>query len=88
MSRGCPAIGARTGGIPELLSTDCIVKRKSVKSIAETIKKMLDNGLEVYSEQSFTRASDFQGEKLDVKRDAYFEYVSDSVAEKSKEKKI
>lgn len=88
MSRGCPAIGARTGGIPELLSTDCIVKRKSVKSIAETIKKMLDNGLMVYSEQSFTRASDFQGEKLDIKRDAYFEYVCDLIVEKSKEKKI
>lgn len=87
MSRGCPAIGARTGGIPELLPTDCIVKRKSVKGIVEAIEKMLDNGLKTYSEQSFTRASDFQGDKLDAKRDAYFEYVCDSIAEKSKEKR-
>lgn len=83
MSRGCPAIGARTGGIPELLPTDCIIKRKSVKSIAETIKKMLDNGLEIYSEQDFIRALDFQGEKLDAKRDAYFEYVCDSIAKRA-----
>lgn len=81
MSRGCPAIGARTGGIPELLLDACIVKRKSVKNIAETIKKLLDDGLKQYSERSFLRATDFQGEKLDVKRDAYFKYVCDSVAE-------
>ena len=86
MSRGCPAIGARTGGIPELLQDACIVKRKSVKDIAETIKKMLDNGLKQYSEQSFARASDFQGEKLDAKRDAYFKYVCDSVSETVEDK--
>lgn len=86
MSRGCPAIGARTGGIPELLPDDCIVKRKAVKDIANTIKKMLDNGLKQYSEQSFLRASDFQGEKLDVKRDSYFKYVCDSVAGITEEK--
>ncbi len=88
MSRGCPAIGARTGGIPELLPGACIVKRKSVKNIAEIIKKMLDDGLKQYSEQSFLRAADFQGEKLDVKRDAYFKYVCDSVAETSEEKRF
>lgn len=88
MSRGCPAIGARTGGIPELLPDDCIVKRKSVKNIAETIKKMLDNGLKQYSEQSFLRAFDFQGEKLDVKRDAYFNYVCDSVTKMMKIKEV
>lgn len=86
MSRGCPAIGAKTGGIPELLPDTCIVKRKSVKNIAETIKKMLDNGLKQYSERSFWRAMDFQGEKLDVKRDAYFKYVCESVAEMIGEK--
>ena len=79
MSRGCPAIGARTGGIPELLPDSCIVKRKSVKNIAKTIEKMLEDGLNQYSEQSFLRAADFQGEKLDVKRDAYFQYICDSV---------
>ena len=88
MSRGCPAIGARTGGIPELLPEECIVKRKSVNNIAETIKKMLDNGLKQYSERSFLRAADFQGDKLDVKRDAYFKYVCDSVSKTSKEKRV
>lgn len=86
MSRGCPAIGARTGGIPELLDETCIVKRKSVTNIAQTIKTMLDNGLKQYSEQSFLRAADFQEDKLDDKRDAYFKYVCDSVIETMGEK--
>lgn len=88
MSRGCPAIGTRTGGVPELLPEDCMVKRKSVKNIAEIIKKMLDNGLKQYSERSFLRATDFQGEKLDVKRDAYFKYVCDSIAQTNEEKRV
>jgi glycosyltransferase involved in cell wall biosynthesis len=79
MSRGCPAIGARTGGIPELLPSDCIVRRKSVRDIAKTIKRMLDDGLTHYSDQSFLRAQDFQEEKLDVRRNAYFKYVCDSI---------
>lgn len=87
MSRGCPAIGARTGGIPELLPDTCIVKRKSVTGIAETIKQMLDSDLKRYSERSFLRAADFQGEKLDMKRDAYFKYVCDSVAETRREER-
>ena len=84
MSRGCPAIGTKTGGIPELLPDDCMVKRKSVKNIAETIKKLLNDGLTQYSERAFLRAADFQGEKLDAKRDAYFRYVYDSVEEREK----
>ena len=81
MSRGCPAIGARTGGIPELLPHDCIVKRKSVAGIAQAVQNMLNAGLAQYSEQSFSRASDFQGEKLDARRNAYFQYLCNSVAE-------
>ena len=82
MSRGCPAVGARTGGIPELLPDECIVKRKSVKALAKAIEKMLGDGLTQYSEQSFLRAADFQGEKLDAKREAYFTYVCDSLTKK------
>ena len=86
MSRGCPAVGARTGGIPELLPDSCIVKRKSVKNIAEAIKRMLDDGLNQYSEQSFLRASDFEEGKLDVIRNDYFKYVCDSVTNTTGEK--
>ena len=86
MSRGCPAVGARTGGIPELLPDTCIVKRKSVRDIAETINKMLEDGLNQYSEQSLLRASDFLRDKLDDKRNAYFKYICDSVEEKTGEK--
>ena len=88
MSRGCPAIGARTGGIPELLPESCMVKRKSVKNIAKTIQKMLSNGLKQYSEDSFLRAADFQGDKLDTRRNEYFQYVCDSIANTEGENKL
>ena len=37
MSRGLPALGAHTGGIPELLGEDCIFPRKGVDAIAELL---------------------------------------------------
>ena len=43
MSRGCPAIGAKTGGIPELLGKDCIYGRKNYKKLAKKIKMILYN---------------------------------------------
>ncbi len=75
MSRGCPVIGARTGGIPELIPNECVVRRKSVSEIADKIKMMLDNGLRDYSETSINRARDFQKEVLDERRNTYLDFV-------------
>lgn len=75
MSRGCPAVGARTGGIPELLPQECVVRRKSVTDIAKTIRVLLDGNLKQYSNKSLSRAKDFQKEVLDERRNTYFEYV-------------
>ncbi len=38
MNKACPALGARTAGIPELLSEECIFKPGSVSQIVEIIK--------------------------------------------------
>lgn len=75
LSRGCPAVGARTGGIPELLPEECVVKRKSSMDIADTIEKMLSEGLEKYSEASFRRARDFEQGALNKKFDSFYSEV-------------
>lgn len=43
MSRALPAIGARTGGIMELISTDFIHKKKNHQELADLIVKMCNN---------------------------------------------
>ena len=60
-----------------------IINPDEQKKGTETIKKMLDDGLKQYSEQSFFRASDFQEEILDDRREKYFQYICESIIEKN-----
>jgi glycosyltransferase involved in cell wall biosynthesis len=43
MSMGCPAIGSTAGGIPELLSPDCLHKPGDVGRLAALLEKMLSS---------------------------------------------
>ena len=45
MSRGCPCIGAKTAGIPELLPEECIVPKRSARAIANAIISMSHSDL-------------------------------------------
>lgn len=76
MSRGCPAIGAKTAGIPELLSPECVVKRKSAKDIAETIIRIANREkMKELAKGNFDEAKNYQNSVLDAKREAYFSYI-------------
>ena len=77
MSRGCPCIGARTGGIPELVGEECVVERKAVNQIAEKVAFMLRDGLQRYSFQNLEKASSFSKKVLDERRNAFFEQIED-----------
>lgn len=75
MSRGCPGIGARTAGIPELLPQECLVDRKAVSQIADRVCAMLETGLTGYAEQNFQRSQQFSSCILDGSRSAYFDKI-------------
>ena len=76
MSRGCPVIGARTAGIPELISQDCIVKRKSVKDITDTIVKLADSEkLTVIANRNFSKSKEFLDDVLSEQRNMYYERI-------------
>lgn len=79
LSRGCPAVGAHTGGIPELLPPQCVVKRKSAKAIADAIEKMLNDGLEKYSESSFRRARDFEVKELEARFNSFYNNIKQNL---------
>lgn len=88
MSRGCPAIGARTAGIPELLPQECLVPRKSVTEIADRICDMLDHGLKEYAIQNFQCAGQLSAETLDARREAYFTKIREDLLDKHKEERV
>ena len=82
MSRGCPAIGARTAGIPELIAPECVVRRKSINDIAETIIKIGNaEKLTVLANENFENAKAYLDTVLGVRRGEYFATIKQNLAE-------
>lgn len=70
MSRACPAVGMRTGGIPELINKDFVCKRKDYKEMAKKVE-LLINDKELMANtatENFNKAKNFVKSKLEEKR--------------------
>lgn len=76
MSRACPAIGARTAGIPELLAEDCVFERENPQAIALAILHILNNNnIQQNAEKNFIKANEYELGKLNERRNKiYLEY--------------
>ena len=80
MSRGCPVIGARTGGIPELLPDNYIVNRKSSKQIATKIEGLLSKDRMIHaSKKNFERATDYNEHTLSARRNEYYSKILSNI---------
>ena len=73
MSRGLPALGARTGGIPELLPDARIFAPGDIEGVIRTVTTMLHKGvLEADAERNFREAKRYTSERLaETRREAY-----------------
>ena len=72
MSRGLPALGARTGGIPELLGEKYIFERKGVDDIAKLLPAVSKEEMLTMAKNNFEHAKDFQKELLEKKRYEFY----------------
>jgi glycosyltransferase involved in cell wall biosynthesis len=74
MARGCVAIGARAGGIPELLPSDMLVTAGDVEALAERICSVLGDRdrIVLAVRENVARANDFRSERLAAKRRAFY----------------
>lgn len=80
MSRGCPAIGARTAGIPELITPECVVRRKSAHDIARAVLKISDQDtMNKLACQNFTTALEYLDEVLNARRSAYYKKIKEKI---------
>ena len=78
MSRGCPCIGARTAGIPELIDDFMVIKRKSVNDIVNKILdycSMSESEKLAVSTRNFNEAKQYSAMVLDGRRNHYFENI-------------
>lgn len=72
MSRACPVFGARTGGIPELVDSSFVFKRKCVNQIAQMIQGFNRENMIIQARRSFKKAKEFDPHGLDNQRDAFY----------------
>ena len=85
MSRGCPCIGARTAGIPELIDDEYVVRRKSVNDIVTVVSnfalKSTEDLWEV-AKRNFCEAKKYSAPVLDKRRNDYYAKVVAEIGEK------
>lgn len=81
MSRGLPAIGARTAGIPELVEKEWVCERKSVTDIVERVITLIENK-EIQSKQAernFKKSFEYEKDVLEAR---WFDFYSRAIADK------
>ena len=84
MSRALPALGAHTGGIPELLGEDCIFPRKGTDEIAAMLLQISAEEMLSMAKRNFAHAKQFQKELLEQKRYEFYSAFAAQAKEKQK----
>ena len=77
MSRACPIIGSKTGGIPELISDEYIFKRKNVAEISKMIERFISskNTLKGMAIKNYEKSKKFQSDILIDKRNNFYKMI-------------
>lgn len=71
LSRGLPAIGFRTAGIPELISDKYVCKRKSVRDICKCIMELDIAAMKQAAIQNHEKSKEFLFETLNKRREMF-----------------
>jgi glycosyltransferase involved in cell wall biosynthesis len=85
MSRGCPAIGSRVGGIPELLQEDCMHDPKNYKELGKLILNSLNQDwMKEQAQRNFHVAKNYYKDVLEQKRTMFWEKFREFCENKQK----
>lgn len=80
MSVGLPCIGSDTAAIPELLDSEYIVRRRSVKDIVRKVLLLQDKErMKAQSLLNFEEAKKYSNNVLDARRDNFYKEVLDDL---------
>ena len=74
MSRGLPAFGARTGGIPELIGEEYLFSntRHNIEQICQILKTYTPATMKVQAMLNYNKAKDYDEIILNKKRDNFY----------------
>lgn len=73
LSKGCPSLGSAVGGIPELISEECLFKPGSVQEIVQKLKKIDTLWLLEQASLNFETAKEYQKNILEKRRKAFYQ---------------
>lgn len=82
MSRACPCLGSRTGGIPELIPDAYIFSKGNVGQIESILTKLDKESLKKMARENFEKVKEFTPEKLDAKRLDFYREFRNSYTQK------
>ncbi len=75
MSRGCPALGANTAGIPELIAKECVFKRANPSDTARAIEMLAKSDMTRYAKTNYQKAMEYDNAVLERRRNAYYQKI-------------
>lgn len=78
LSRGLPAMGFRTAGIPELISNEFVCRRKSVNDICRCILRLNNQKMKEAAAANFEMAKSFEFSTLNKKREMFIKEAMES----------
>lgn len=79
MSRGLPAFGSRTAGIPELLPEDCLFDNGSVKQITKLLSSLTINVMRRCANANYEKSFEYTSDVLAKRRKSFFDKVISSI---------
>ncbi len=79
MSRGCPALATRCGGIPGLLEPECLVRRGDARALGGLLARAArDPGWQAQqARRNWETAGAYAAERLDARRTAFWQAFAD-----------
>ena len=74
MSRACPCIGTRVGGIPELLENECLFSKGNAKELINILHHFIENNelLVEQAKRNFIYSKSFETSALNKKRNNFY----------------
>lgn len=85
MSRGCPVIGTKIAGIPELVQKELLFKKGSTTELINALNIALNADLNRIASENFNKAKEYEKNKLTEKRMQFYdEFLLDIQNDKEK----
>lgn len=72
LSRACPSIGSNAGGIPELLDSNMIFKKRNVSQLEKILYEISIEKLRKEAEKNFNKSLEYDVNLLEEKRNEFY----------------